>query len=329
MKAVITAQFDLGVLNRLHQEMEVVHTGWGVTERTLSETALIAELRDAEILVTELERCSARVIENCPGLAFIGCCRNNPVNIDVEAASLRGIPAVYAPGRNAQAVAEMTVALMVMISRKMGRALLDVRHGEWKPEARFSYLSYEGHELQGKTVGIVGLGTIGERVRCLCQAFGMRVLAYDPYEEQQINKKDEIVFVALKTLLQQADFVTLHVPDTAETVGMISAEQLGLMKPTAFLINTARGHHVREGALADALRSEKIAGAALDVYRQEPLLLDHVFFDLENVILMPHIGGATYDVIRNHSRIMCGQIHRFLQGEELAYLRNPQISASG
>lgn len=325
MKAVITAQFDSHIMSQLKEQMEVIHTGWGVTEVVLTPDELIEYLKDADFLITEIEKCSKEVIESCPNLKFIGDCRNNPVNIDVKEASKRNIPVVYAPGRNAQAVAEMTLAMMVMLARKMGNALVDVRDGKWIPSARFSYLEYKGVELKGKTVGIAGLGEIGKLVMHLCLAFGMEVIVFDPYLEQNKEKYPDVTFVSLRDMLSQSDFVTLHVPDTPETMGMIGENELMAMKSSAYLINTARGRHVDQDALYEALANGKIAGAALDVFYKEPLPLDHKFFELENILLMPHIGGATYDVITNHSKIMYDQIQNLLNGQPLSYLKNPEI----
>ncbi len=325
MKALITAQFDQNIIDKLRSEMEVVHTGWGVSEKVLSENELISELKDAEILITEIETCSEKVIDQCPRLEFIGCCRNNPVNIDVAAANKRKIPVIYGPGRNERAVAEITIAMMIMISRQIGRALLDVRSSRWNTKTRFSYLEYKGNELFGKTVGIIGMGAIGRSVKSLCKAMGMRILVHDPLLERKQDKREEITIVTLTELLSQSDFVTLHVPDTPDTLGMIGNKELSLMKPSAFIINTARGRHVEEKALYQSLKTRQIAGAALDVFYKEPLPLDHPFFELDNIILLPHIGGATFEVIKNHSTIMYEQLQRYLKRESLSYLKNPEI----
>lgn len=328
MKAVITAQFDTEIMEQLREQMEVVHTGWGVTGEALEENALVAELRDAEILVTEIEKCSTDVIESCPKLAFIGCCRNNPVNVDVKAATARGIPVVYGAGRNAQAVAEMALAMMIIAARQVGRALVDVRRMSWDFSCIVSYNEYKGYELAGKTAGIVGLGAIGRRVKRLCEAFDMQVIAHDPYLEESGNAPADVTFVGFHDLLKWADFVTLHVPDTPETASMIGAEELAMMKPTAYLVNTARGSHVDESALYSALKKRQITGAALDVFIKEPLPESHLFFELDNVVLLPHIGGATYDVITNQSRIMYEQIRNFLDGRPMdaRYIKNPEVN---
>lgn len=325
MKAVITAQFDERILNLLRQEMEVVHFGWGVTEQVLAPEALLAETRNADILVTEIENCTGELIAQSPNLKFIGCCRNNPVNIDLAAATQRGIPVVFTPGRNAQAVAEMTVAMMIIIARQMDRALIDVRQGKWRPDVRFSYLEYKGYELEGKTVGILGLGAIGRKVKRLCEAFDMNALVYDPYLEKEPGCASLAKFASLEAALRQADFVTIHVPDTPETMGMIGKTQLEMMKPTAYLINTGRGRHVDQDALVEALKNKRIAGAALDVYNKEPLPLDHPYFMLDNVLLLPHIGGATFEVISKHSQIVYDQIQNFFHQRPMSYLRNPEI----
>jgi D-3-phosphoglycerate dehydrogenase len=325
MKAVITAQFDNAVLMQLREQMGVEHVGWGVTGEVLRPQELLSFVQDAEILVVEIEACDAYIIRHSPKLAFVGSCRNNPVNVDLDAATQRGIPVVFTPGRNADAVAEMTLALMIMVARQMGRALRDVWRGKWTAAEEFSYLKYKGFELGGKTAGIIGLGAIGRRVKHLCEAFGMQTLVHDPYLENGSTVQATVHFVDMATLLRQADFVTLHCPDTPETKGLIGPEELRLMKPKAYLINTARGKHVDEDALREAVKNEVIAGAALDVYQAEPLPLDHPFHELENIILMPHIGGATFDVIRNHSLMIYEEIQRHLRGETLQYLRNPKI----
>jgi D-3-phosphoglycerate dehydrogenase len=325
MKAVITAQFDLNIMDLLKKQMDIVHTGWGVTEHALTMKDLVAVMNDAQVLVTEIESCTKEVIEQCPKLKFIGCCRNNPVNIDVETATRHGIPVVFTPGRNARAVAEMTVAMMIILARQMDRAILDVRQGRWTPEARYSYLEYKGYELERKTVGILGLGAIGKLVKRLCEAFDMQVLVYDPYLEKEPHPEHEIYFVSLPDLLSQSDFVTVHVPDTPETMGMIGRQELKLMKSSAHLINTGRGKHVDQDALYEALKEKWIAGAALDVFYKEPLPKDHKFFSLDNILLMPHIAGATYEVITKHSQIIYDQIQNYFNHRPMQYLRNPEI----
>jgi D-3-phosphoglycerate dehydrogenase len=325
MKAVITAQFDQKILDLLNNQMNVIHTGWGVTEQVLAMKDLIDIMNDAEVLVTEIESCTKEMIEQCPKLMFIGCCRNNPVNIDVETASRHGIPVVFTPGRNARAVAEMIIAMMIILARQMDRALLDVRQGKWTPEARYSYLEYKGYELEGKTVGILGLGAIGKIVKRLCEAFDMHVLVYDPYLEKELQLEQKVQFVSLPDLLIQSDFVTVHVPDTPETMGMIGRDELKMMKTSAYFINTGRGRHVNQDALYEALKQKWIAGAALDVFYKEPLPKDHQYFGLDNILLMPHIAGATYEVITKHSQIIYDQIQNYFNHRPMQNLRNPEI----
>jgi len=318
MRALVTAQFDSLILDRLRDSMDVNHSGWGVSERVLTEAELLDQLRDTEIFITEIERCTRGIIEKSPDLVFIGCCRNNPVNVDIQAANERRIPVIYTPGRNAQAVAEMTLAMMTMLARKMGNAMIDIKEHKWTKTSRFSYLEYKGIELEGKTVGIAGLGAIGRIVLQLCEAYKMQVIVFDPYLEKQFGHDDKnINFVTFQELITQSDFLTLHVPDTPETMGIIGENELASMKESSFLLNTARGKHVDEDALYEALKSKKIQGAALDVFYQEPLPLDHKYLNLDNILMF-----------QKQSQIIYDQIQNYLTGKRMSYLKNPEIYLS-
>jgi D-3-phosphoglycerate dehydrogenase len=319
MKALITAEFEPTFIDLLGQQMEVRRAGWGVTGHALSTEELILELKDKDILIAEIEKVDTQVINSCPRLRLIAVCRNHPINVDAGAARERGIPVIYTPGRNAQAVAEFTVCLMLMAARHIGRALRDVWAGRWTFGPVESYLNYKGYELAGRCVGSIGLGNIGRRVLRLCDAFGMSLCVYDPYLKQRPEWIADSAFVSLPELLQRADFVTLHCADTPETKGLIGRKQLALMKPTAFLINTARGKHVDEEALLEALTERRIAGAALDVFACEPLPLDHPFYRLDNLLITPHIAGSTWDVVAHQSEMIYADIQRWLRGEPLLY----------
>lgn len=324
MKALITAQFDPSYLQRLSEQMEVSQTGWGVSGVALAPDDLVREMTGCDVLITEIEVCDDRVIQACPELRFIAVCRNNPLNVDARAARRRGIPVTYTPGRNAQAVAEFTLSLMLGAARDMGRVWRQVWSGGWTFGPVEAYRDYKGYELSGRSVGIIGLGYIGRKVLQLCQAFGMTAWVYDPYLQHPAESWPGVSFVALPELLREADFITVHCPDTPETYGLIGPAELGLMKPTAILINTARGKHVNEDALLDALRQRKIAGAALDVFSREPLPLDHPFYQLDNLIMTPHVAGATFDVITHQSEMVYTEIQRWLRGEPLVYAFVPR-----
>jgi len=333
MKALVTAEFDAGVLSELSKIMEVRTAGWGTTKNMLSPGELADELDNAQVLIAELEEVTAEVMDAAPQLAFVGTCRNTPRNVDIEAATERGIVVTNAPGRNANAVAELTMCLITMISRKVGQALRDVVEGKWVVErtggSEYSYVKYKGSELLGKTLGIIGFGGIGRRLSRLASPYEMQQLVHDPFVPSTVIRQHGASPVDLETLLVQSDYVSVHVPGTVETRGFIDAAAFELMKPEAYLINTARGGVVDEAALCAALETNQIAGAALDVFAAEPLPLDHDLLKLENVVLLPHIAGATWEVIRTHSRMVYEDVVRFVEGRRPLYLCNPEAYSSG
>ena len=215
--------------------------------------------------------------------------------IDVDACTTAGILVCNQSGANKEAVAEHTMGLMLAISKKIMETDRAIRK-----ENKIERFRYIGTELFGKTIGIIGLGNIGSRVAEICHsAFRMTALAYDPYlsKEKMVVRRAEKV--PLKELLQRADYVTMHCPRTKETFGMIGYEELCLMKPTAFFINTARGGTYEESDLARALREGKIAGAGIDVFLEEPPRSDHPLMAFENVILTPHNAGSTREAHKN------------------------------
>ncbi|WP_448534930.1 phosphoglycerate dehydrogenase, partial [Pseudothermotoga sp.] len=211
-------------------------------------------------------------------------------NIDLEAATELGIPVTVTPNANAVSVAELTIGFIFALSKK----LIDLHNNLYQKR---QFVSNVGLELQGKTLGIVGFGSIGKEVakRALC--LGMRVLVYDPYVEESMLRELGVERAELDELLRQSDFVSLHVPLNESTRHLIDHEKISLMKKTAYLINTARGGVVDETALVEALKSGQIAGAALDVFDVEPLPPDSPFFECPNVIMTPHVGAHTYEAI--------------------------------
>lgn len=240
-------------------------------------------------------------------------------NVDMEAATRRGIPVVNTPEGPTESTAEHTVALMLALAKR-------ICHGDRMTRARGWRRSPEllGTELAGKTLGLVGLGRIGGRVAQIAQAIGLRVLAYDPYISQDRAQAIGATLVeSLEALLRQSDIVSLHVPLTAETQGMMGAAQFAQMKKGAYFINCARGALVDEGALLNALRSGRLAGAALDVMAQEPPPADHPLLGLENVIITPHIGSYTQEGVGKMFAQAIEQTLRALRGERPAHLVNP------
>jgi D-3-phosphoglycerate dehydrogenase len=325
MKTLITAPFHPEGLKMLAPYTVVEQAGWGVNQVVLSRQELIEKLQGVDILVTEMERVDEEVLQSAPALKLIGSTRGTPYNINLEAATSRGIPVLYTPGRNAQAVAELTVALMIALARKLYPALRFIEENKWVPEGPMSYLEFRGLELCGKTLGLVGLGAIGKIVARLGRSFDMEVMVYDPYASEKEIQALGVRQVTLETLCRESDFISLHCKVTPETRNMISFEQFAWMKKTCYLVNTARADIIHEEALLQALREGKIAGAALDVFSQEPLPLNHPLRGLPNVLLTPHIGGATHDVVRHHSIMMAQDIIRYLSGEQPRHVVNLEV----
>ena len=259
-----------------------------------------------EAVVAEVDFLFGEVFEDPSPLRFIGLCRNATNQIDLDAAAARGVTVVNTPGRNANAVAELVMGLALSLVRRIPSAHSYVRDGNWEhPMA--AYLDLRGGELSGRTMGVVGMGDIGRRVARLARAFGMRVLGYDPYTQGPRY----VQMTTLEALLAGSDVVTLHAPETRETVGMLNADRLALMPPASYLINTASAALVDEAALVEALRSGRLAGAALDVFETHPVVPNSPLLSLDNVVLTPHLGGATAETIERYSRIIARELLRF------------------
>ena len=222
-----------------------------------------------------------------PRLKAVGRAGVGVDNVDIPAATERGVAVFNAPGGNTIAAAELTIGLLIAIARRITAAEASLRRGEWDRAA------FKGVELRGKTIGLIGAGRIGSEVAFRCHAFGMRVHACDPYLSLARAEELAVDMVDLETVIEHADFISIHVPLTDETRGIFDAGSLRRMKPTAYLINVSRGGVVDEAALAKALHNGDIAGAALDVYESEPLSSDSPLRDAPNLVLTPHLGAST------------------------------------
>jgi D-3-phosphoglycerate dehydrogenase len=248
---------------------------------------LAAELADADALVVRSAvQVDAALLESAPKLRVIGRAGVGVDNIDTPAATHRGIVVMNTPGANAVAVAELTLGLMISMARSVPRANATMHAGKWEKK------SLQGSELRGKTLGIVGLGRVGLEVARRAASFGMDILGYDPFVAPVIARENNVTLVPIDQIFKQSDYLTLHVGLTTQTEGLINATSIKIMKKGIRIINCARGELIVEQALADAIQSGKVAGAALDVFHQEPLK-DSPFFNLDNVILSPHIAGST------------------------------------
>lgn len=268
-----------------------------------------------DILICEADFCMGAVLD-LP-LRAIASTRGAPTNVDVEAATSRGIPVLHAPARNADAVAEMTVALLFAASRMLIPADRDLRAGEIVKDGRLSYQRFRSWQLAGRTAGIIGLGAVGRATKWRLEGLGMKVIAYDPYNSDAAH--------SLEDLLAEADVVSVHAAPTPETLGLIGAAQFALMKEGSIFINSARAALHDLDALTEALLSGHLFAAGLDHFEGERLPKSHALLALDNVVLTPHIGGATYDTEVNHSRMIADDLVRLLSGERPRFIVNPEV----
>ncbi|MGY5864560.1 MAG: NAD(P)-dependent oxidoreductase [Candidatus Thorarchaeota archaeon] len=330
MRALITAPLSADSLEELRSEgVEVDYECWLETGKLHLGDSLLSVLKDGkyDIVIVEGDEIKEEVIENSD-LKLIGSVRGNPNNISVSAATAKKIPVISVPGRNTNSVAELTVALILAQARNITSAerLLKSEFfvDDFKDFGKM-YNQLTGFELKGRTVGIIGLGQIGYEVAKRLHAFDVDILITDPYADQnKVNAVDGSV-VELDKLLKQSDVVTVHCAPTDETRGMLGTRQFELMKETAVFINTARASITDEYALMDALKTGKIAGAGLDVFSMEPVDSDNEFLELDNVTVMPHMGGNTKETILRQSTVIVANIKAFLNSEKLTHILNPEV----
>jgi D-3-phosphoglycerate dehydrogenase / 2-oxoglutarate reductase len=317
--ALVTAPFRGEGLEKLERLAEVVYDPW-IEQQPLRmyKAEQLAERiqRDgANIVIVESDSVRGPVLD-LPLLA-VGSCRGDPNNVDVAAATARGIPVLRAPGRNADGVAELTIGLLLAVNRGIVRADLDVRDGESYRDGTIPYQRFRAWQLAGRTTGLVGLGAVGRATRWRLEGLGMRVIAHDPYADDAKHSLDD--------LLAEADVVSMHAMVTPETQGMIGAVQFARMKDGAIFLNSARAMLHDTDALVQALRSGKLAGAGLDHFEGEHLPTDHALVSMPNVVLTPHIGGATYDTEANHSKLIADGLEQLLGGGKPDNLVNPEV----
>lgn len=268
-------------------DVKVLRTTWPPVPE-ITEDEVIREISDVDAVVSfPGVPLSRRVIEAAPKLKIIAQHSIGYDNVDIQAATEKKVLVTIGLQEGPQVVAEHAIGFMIALSRKFNLATDSVKKGEWKPREMW------GSELWGKTVGIIGLGRIGSSLAKIAQAFGMKIIAYDPYATRERARDVKAELVDLVTLLKQSDYITVHVPLTGETRKLISEKEFRLMKSGVFLINCARGAIVDEEALYTALVEGRIAGAALDVFSNEPPSSTHPLFKLSNVMFTPHTAGAT------------------------------------
>jgi D-3-phosphoglycerate dehydrogenase len=279
-----------------------------------------------DVLIVHGAPVSAEVLDAAP-LRLVCCARGGPVNVDVAAATKRGIPVVSTPGKNAEAVAELTIAFALLLIRAVPRASRHLIDGGGLAESVFDGGDFFGREAPGMTLGLVGLGHVGREVAVRARALGFRPVAYDPYPPREVVAQVELI--SMDTLLRQADIVSLHARATAENRHMFSGEQFARMRPGAYFINTARESLVDEAALRDALERGALAGAALDVIEPPHAGQSSPLLSTPNVFITPHIGGATAETLSRGARRATSAVADLVAGRAPAGLVNPQVLATG
>lgn len=295
-------------IDRLKQKYQV-ESDWDLWKKI---PQLKDALRDADaLLVRNQTKVNADLLAPARLLKIIGRAGAGYDNIDVEAASQVGVVVCYSPEENAVSVAEHVFGLLLALARKIPGADRSVKNGGWERK------KYHGFELMGKTLGILGLGKIGFRVALRAKAFGMRLLAHDAYLSSTSLHVTEsgATLVAMDQLLAESDFLSVHLPLTLETRGLLNRQSFSKMKPTAFIINTSRGEVLVEKDLALALQQGQLAGAALDVREKEPPAADSPLNGLDNVILTPHTAGLTYEAQEKVVEAIAEDVDRVLSGQ--------------
>jgi len=288
--------------------------GWSVVtaDRIGSPDALKAELADADaLIVRSAVQADAALLASAPKLRIIGRAGVGVDNIDAAEATRRGIVVMNTPGANAVAVAELTLGLMISMCRNIPRANATMHAAKWEKK------SLQGSELRNKTLGIIGLGRIGLEVARRAQAFGMDVIGYDPFIAPVIARENNVALLSLDEVLSTSDYLSLHVGLTPQTEGLINRNSIALMKKGVRIVNCARGELIVDEALAEALQSGQVAGAALDVFRHEPLVApgrpDSPYLALDTILLSPHIAGSTDEAQEAIGIQLANQVRDYLK----------------
>ncbi|HXQ91041.1 MAG TPA: NAD(P)-dependent oxidoreductase [Acidimicrobiales bacterium] len=318
-RALVTAPVRGPGLELLHEIADLVIDPW-IDHRPLriynaEQLAERATSEGATVIMVEADRCAGPVFD-LP-LVAVASTRGDPNNVDVDAATAAGVPVLRAPARNADAVAELALALLLAATRGIVQADRDVRAGDVYKDGTIPYQRYRAWQLAGRTAGLVGLGAVGRALRWRLEGVGMRVVAYDPYAADATY--------TLEQLLDASDVVSLHAPVTEETAAMIGAAQFSAMRDGVVFLNTARAQLHDGDALVEALRSGKVGAAGLDHFVGEHLPPDHPLTTFPNVVLTPHIGGATYDTEANGTQTIADDLCRLLAGATPRHIVNPEV----
>jgi D-3-phosphoglycerate dehydrogenase len=291
-------------------ELDLLPQGKKMSEGELAEVA-----KRYQAMIVGVEKITEPVIQASRGLKVIAKHGAGVDNIDVKSACAKGITIISAPGANSDAVADLTIGLFLSLARSIPFADRSVRGGEWP--------RIVGFQVSGKVLGIIGLGEIGKKVARRASGFDMKVLAYDIFRDEDFARKWGVAYLPMEEILAQSDFISIHIPLTPSTRRLIGEGELRLMKKESFLVNISRGDIVDEGALYHALREGRVKGAALDVFSSEPPK-ESPLLDLSNVIFTPHMGGYTFEALRETGMICVRGIVDVLEGRSTPFAFNPE-----
>ncbi|MDP6666087.1 MAG: NAD(P)-dependent oxidoreductase [Dehalococcoidia bacterium] len=328
MRVLILAPFEVDILAVVAagHPLDIVHENWLETGEFQDPVELgnRIEREGFEAVVIEGDFLFSETFDLAPQLKFAGICRATVSQVDIGSATDHGIVVVNTPARNANAVAELTIGLIFASARRIVQGNRYIESGKWRSPLD-AYTEMRSNEIRGRTLGIVGFGAIGRRIAQLATALGMKVIAYDPVVTPQETENAGATWSKLEPLLGTADFVTLHAPAPADGRPLFNERLIAMMKPASVLINTASAELVDHDALKSALVENRIAGAALDVLPSHPVEPGFPLIGLDNVILTPHIGGATAETVQRHSRSMSEDLVRFARAEKPLNFVNPEV----
>lgn len=329
MKAFITASITDDCLIELKKLMDVTYEPWRKTGIIYFDVkALVEKLVDIDVFITETDDLKKEKLFEQTKLKLLISCRGDPFNVNLKAATENKILVLNTPLRNVEAVAELTLGHMLMLARNLHKVERTLHSDDFELLDFDDYIEYlnqfQGFELHGKTVGIIGLGQIGRRVADRLKAFGSKFLIYDPFIPDELAEQYGKI-VDIDVMMKEADIITLHTVATDDNDNLINQNRISMMKKTAILINTSKGSLIDYDALYDALKENRIAGASLDVFPMEPIDEDNEFLELDNAIVSPHIGGDTFEVVERQSDLLLKDIKAWLNDQKPKNIMNPEV----
>lgn len=308
--------------HKILEKVATVKVGSPQVEYT--EDQLKSKMQGVDALIITSQHCvTSQVIKAAGRLKVIAKYGSKPKedNVDLQSATENGIIVCYTPGSNSDSVAEHTIALILSLLKRLCITSSQLRQGKWRD------LSSLGEELLSKTIGIIGLGTIGCKVAQKIRGFEVNLLGYDPYISEEVLEEANVNLVDLWSLLKESDIVTIHTALTSETKGLIGEDELRLLKEDAFIVNTARGPIINQKALIKALKEGWISGAALDVFTEEPPKPDNPLLRMENVVVTPHFASCTIEAYQNETYTAAKDVLKVLKGKKLdpKHVANPEV----